>query len=400
MSSIRRKFEAARDRAAELAKIDDRTDEQNQELADQLDRAEALKADLEAEAEREERLNALAAVNRSIALPGTPSDAPVVGKDMSAGEFLSGFYQAYHPNGSATPQEFLDRAAKYIDRATQATADTAGILPAPIVGPIVKLADSRRPAFVSLSSKPMPAKGKTFERPYITQRVTMGTQTEGSALSSQKMVVASDTVTKATQGGTLDITQQDIDWTEPSALESLVQDFVDTYAEWTEGLATDFIESMPVAADTASNGDGYSAWDATDVGTIVTSVIDGIVDVYGRSKRVADTFWMDLAGWAVLAGTTNADDDVTALEMIRRAVRDLQGEMGGGSGFRFVVSPEFAANTRIIGASSLGEAYENQNGLLRANNPGNLSVTMAYSGYTAFWGKHQGFVQLGADPSA
>jgi hypothetical protein len=398
MSTIRRKFEAARDRAAELAKLDERTDAQEQELTDQLDRAEALKADLDAENERESRLNALAEVSRSVAIPGAPT-ATIEKPELSAGEFLSEFYRAYHPNGDSAPAEFLDRAARYIDRATQATADTAGLLPAPIVGPVIKLADSRRPAFVSLTGRPMPMRGKTFERPYVTQRTTAGTQTEGSALSSQKMVVASDTVTKATQGGTLDITQQDIDWTEPSALQTLVQDFVDTYAEWTEGLATDFIEGLPVAADTASNGDGYSAWDATDVGTIVASVVDGIVDVYGRSKRVADTFWLDLVTWATLAQTTNGNDDVTALEMIRRAVGDLQSEMGGGSGFRFVVSPAFASDTRIIGAASLGEAYENQNGLLRAENPSTLSVTMAYSGYTAFWGKHEGFCQLGADPT-
>lgn len=398
------KLQADMDTIEDAAEADGRdlTDDEKTAHADLVNRAATVNEEIEqATAFERTMLEAhatLAKVNgggATVDRAAPVQDAP----ELTVGEFLAAFYTGYHPEHQSTPDEFINRAARYIDRAQQATADTAGIIPAPILGPVIKLADSRRPVFNSLTARTMPAKGKTFERPRITQRTTAGTQTEGQTLDSQKMTIASETVTKATQGGFLDLTQQDIDWTEPSALELLIQDFVDTYAEWTEGLACDFVESMPVAADAANNGDGYSAWDDTDVGTIVTSVVGGIQDVYTRSKRTADTLWLDFASWAALAAKTNDNDDVTALEMIRRAVGDLQSQMGGMGGFRFVVGPEFAANTRIVGSSGLGERYEQQNGLLRALQPSTLSVQLAYSGYTAFYGRYEAFCQLGDDPS-
>lgn len=375
----------------------DLTDDEQSDVEKLYERADALSADIEAEAERAEKLERTAAILSKVnATPGrSPVHRAAADKpdDMTAGEFLAGYFRAYHPDGDSAPDEFLERAAAYIDRAQQTTADTAGIIPTPIIGDVVKLNDARRPVFLSFSQRAMPARGKTFERPYITQQVDVGTQTEGQALNSQKMTLTSDTVTKATQGGYLDLTHQDIDWTEPSSLQIVVQDFVDMYAEWTEGLACDHLEGLPVAADAANNGDGYSAYDATDVGTLVESYVDGVVDVYNRSKRFPDTVWHDLASWATLSSTTNSNNDRTALSMIQEALTQM------GTPVNFVVGPQLAANTRIIGASSLVEAYEQQKGLLRAEEPSTLVVQLAYAGYTAFWGKYEGFVQLGADPT-
>jgi HK97 family phage major capsid protein len=383
------------------AAIDGNRDLTPEEQADQdklFERAETIKPEIEAEAKREGSIQAtadvLAKVNGGTPTPINRAARPAAdAPEMSAGEYLASYYRAYHPQHADAPEEFLERAARYIDRAQQATADTAGILPSPIVGQVVKLSDSRRPAFLSMTQRSMPPKGKTFERPRVTQRVTMATQTEGQALASQKMTLTSDTVTKATQGGSLDITQQDVDWSEPSALEIVVQDFVDMYTEWTEGLACDFLEGLIVAADAAVDGDGYSAYTTTNVGTIVTSYVNGIVNVYNRAKRFPDTIWLDLASWATLTSTTNTNNDRTALSMIKEALDEF-----GGSPVRWVVSPQFAADTRIIGASSLVEAYEQQKGLLRAEKPTTLVVELAYAGYTAFWGNYNGFVQLGTDP--
>jgi hypothetical protein len=402
-TQLRSKFEAARDRAAELAKQAERSDAEETEMNEMLDRAEQIDADLKKASKVDERLDALAEVSRSVAIPGTAVTSEGKPANLTAGEFLAAFYQAHHPEGSSTPEEFLSRAAQYIDattkatyvdRATQATSDTAGIIPAPIIGEVVKLSDSRRPVFNSLTPRGMPAKGKTFERPRVTQRTTAGTQTEGQSLSTQKMTLTSDTVTKATQGGTLDLTVQDIDWTEPEALQIVVADFIDTYAEWTEGLACDFLESQITVGDAADDGSTYSPYTSTNVGTLVTSYINGFVAVYNKAKRFPDTVWHDLASAATLASTTNTNNDRTALSMIREALD----EMGVGN-VRWVTGPQLAANTRIIGASSLIEGYEVQKGLLRAEKPSTLTVELAYAGYTAFWGRHEGFVQLGTDPS-
>lgn len=333
-----------------------------------------------------------------------PKEAP----ELTAGEFLSEYISALHPEGHRDFGRFLDRAARYpvidasgkvldraaLDRAQMATADTAGILPTPIVGSVVKLFDANRPAWNALTHPAMPIKGKTFSRPVITQMVTVAQQTEGNGLSSQKMTVAGETVTKVTYGGTLLMSLQDIEWTEPEALQLVVQDFADQYTAFVEGKACDAIEALPVAAHAASAGTGHSAWTTTNLGTKVASVINGIIKVYGKAKRMPDRLFVDLATWGDWAGTTNTNNDVTFLELLKKALADLPG-MGG---FQFVISPQFAADTRVIGCSSLIEGYEKQRGLLSAPKVSTLEAEIAYSGDVAFWAKHQGFVQLGADP--
>jgi len=401
LTALNTQFQGIRDgidtiNRAAAAESRDLTDAEAKDLDVLFERAEALKPQIETEAAREASIMATADVLARVGGHEVPTvkRAAAANPDLTPGEFLAAYYSAYHPNGNSTPDEFVQRAAAYIDRAQQATGDTAGILPRPIIGEVIKLADSLRPCWNSLTARTMPDKGKTFERPRITQRVTMATQTEGQALASQKMTLTSDTITKATQGGFLDITHQDIDWTEPSALEIVVQDFVDMYAEWTEGLATDFVEGLIGIGDTASNGSTYSPWVTTNVGTIVDSYIDGFVKVYGKAKRMPDTIYLDLAGWALLATTFNTNNDMTALALLRSTLAEF-----GATNVRIVVAPQFAANTRVIACSSLLEAYEQQKGLLRAELPSTLVVQLAYAGYTAFHGRHEGVVQLLTDPT-
>jgi HK97 family phage major capsid protein len=377
----------------------DLTDSENADIDGLLSRAEQLKPEIEQLAQREQSLQATADILARVN-GGTPTSinravaAASEGRELSAGEFFAAYFQAYHPQGASAPEEFLDRAARYIDRAVMASADAAGILPTPIVGNVIKFADSRRPVFNSMAHPSMPDKGKTFERPRVTQRVTVGEQaSEGDTLSTQKMTLTSDTVTKQTFGGYLDLTAQDIDWTEPSALQLVITDFADVYAEVTEGEACDFLESLIVAGDTAVDGSTYSTYTTTNIGTIVTSYVNAVQNVYARAKRFPDTVWLDLASWATLVGTTNANNDTTAMDLLKRALSDL-----GADGMRWVVGPQLAANTRILGVSSLVEAYEQQKGLLRAELPSALKVQIAYAGYVAFWGRYEGFVQLGTDP--
>ena len=62
--------------------------------------------------------------------------------------------------------------------ANQITTDTPGILPTPIVGPVVSIIDASRPLISSLGgAKPLGnIPGSTFSRPYVSQHVTVGKQ--------------------------------------------------------------------------------------------------------------------------------------------------------------------------------------------------------------------------------
>ena len=153
--------------------------------------------------------------------------------------------------------------------ADQKTTDTTGILPTPIVGEVVNLIDANRPLISSLGGAKALAgiPGATFTRPKITQHTLVGTQSgEKTQLPSQKMTIAPVSFSKATYGGTVDISRQDIDWTSPGAWDILIRDLANVYAIQTEtAVATAFKAgathaAVAVATNTWPTGPRRCTW--------------------------------------------------------------------------------------------------------------------------------------------
>lgn len=363
----------------------DLTDTEQADADKLYERAEQLRSEIEPLATREESLKATSDVLARLGLDSVDRAAPPAKQTdptvPTAGEYFAEFFRATGHGGDL--EEFLQRAAT-LDRADMITTDNAGILPKPIIGELIKFADSMRPIFRSFRGRPMPPRGKTFSRPRVTQRVQVGEQAnELEALASRKMTIVGQDVSKRTFGGSLTISHQDIDWTEPELLQIIVDDFIEVYAEVTEGAACDFLEALITT--------NVSAYDDTDVGTLVESYVNGAVAVYNSSKRLPDKVWIDLASFATLASTTNTNNDRTALSMIKEALSEM-----GANGVEWVVGPQLAANTRIIGASNYVEQYEQQKGLLRAERPTSLAHDIAYAGYLAFYARAEAVVGLEA----
>lgn len=384
MSRIRIQFEQARDRAAALAAQADRTEVEDQEMVDQLDRAESLKVDLEEAEARDARIAALGEVSRAITLPGAPAmvkESPA----LTAGEYFS--LTAKMLNGEISEGAFMDRAGRYVDALKDRaytggkTSDVPGILPEPIVGPIIDFYDGTRPVFASFRSMPMPQAGKVFERPKVTQHVVVGEQAaEGDDLPTQKFTVGSDSVTKRTLGGTLDISRQMQDWTDPSALQLIVEDFARVYARYTETLAIAHLVALST---------GSSPWVATNTATITKSFVDGVLAVGNALDNDSGslTLWMDTASMAALAAPTGSTDRTT-IAVVREALESIDQSLN------IVVSRRLPANTRILGDASMVESYEQLHGLLTMEKPTNLTTSISYSGYVAFAGTAAGFVKV------
>ena len=382
MNPLRRKFEAARDRAKELRPIAERTAEQDAELLEVLDRAEQIKAELDAQADTDARLEQLVGdVSRAVQMPGTVitgREAP----ELSAGEYFAAVGKML--NGEMSADEFADRAARYhdFDRATGVSGDVAGILPEPIVGPIIDTYDDRRRVWSSFRQLPMESTGKTFERPKVTQHVLVGEQAaEGEDLASRKFTLGSDTVTKRTFGGTLEVSRQMQDWCTPSALGLVVADFMKVYARFTEAAAVTHLTGLATATE---------LWDPTSTASIVKSFVDGALavgDALDDDEPL--TIWIDTASAAELTAPTGSTD-----RSVWSVVQDALGALD--SSIDWVVSRRLPADTRIIGAGGLVEAYEQRHGLLSMVKPTNLTTDVSYSGYAAFHGIAAGFVSLEA----
>lgn len=274
---------------------------------------------------------------------------------------------------------FPGAPADYVQRiANQTTANTPGLLPEPIVGPINNAIDAARPFVESIGPKDLSGiPGKTFSRPVVTQHTQSGKQSaEKAELPSRQMVIGGVDFAKETRGGTLDVSRQDIDWTSPAAWDAILEDLqfayqVDTEETTAGAFASAVTQSLalPGTNDLA----GWASW-----------IYSAAALSYQGGKRMPTKLWVSLDMWAKLGAV---------VDTARRVNRRGQGADGVSSPTTFageaidlprVVVPSLPAGTVILGVDSLTEFYEERIGLLSAVEPKLLGVEIAYGGYIAY----------------
>ena len=164
----------------------------------------------------------------------------------SAGEFMA----AYHIGGdtfknmnaavaeySASKKTALQAAAGDV-----LTTDTPGLLPVPVLGPLVQDLNFLRPVVEAVGARAYPDSGqsKTFIRPTITTHTSVAAQSpELSAVSATTMVIASNSVAKTTLAGQVTLSVQDIDFTSPAAMQLILNDLMGEYMIASDNLCAD-----------------------------------------------------------------------------------------------------------------------------------------------------------------
>jgi HK97 family phage major capsid protein len=320
------------------------------------------------------------------ALPAEPRRADGGDRAVTyrtAGEFIVDLLRArgMGDRGATPDPAAVQRIAQSRALVDQTTGDTPGILPTPIVGSVVNLIDSNRPLISSLGGA-LPLgniKGTTFTRPKITTHTLVGKQTaEKTVLASQAMKIDPVPFAKETYGGTVDISRQDIDWTDPSAWDILVKDLADVYAIQTETVIAAAFKTAGIGTPVVVAGDTLQEW--------ADALYAAAAASYGASKRMPDRIWCSLDVWAALGSMV----DVARLVLPPTAGDESAGSStlasfrGDVIGLPRIVVPTFPSGTCIIGPSSLYEVYEEVIGLLSVIEPSILGVTVAYGGYVAY----------------
>ena len=268
----------------------------------------------------------------------------------------------------------------------QTTADTPGLLPTPIVGPVVNTIDASRPFITSIGTLPLPDAGGGFIRPKITQHVDAGLQVgEKTQLPSRKMIVSQVPFSKKTFGGTVDISRQDIDWTSPPAWDALVQDLADVYgAECEQTVAADFA-ALVVQTTAAAATDSLEGWVSALYEAAGLCYMGGAAAGSTPMGRLPDRLWVSLDMWQKLGSIV----DVARMA----APPSPAGNLGTSELSTFagdilstprIVVPSFPAGTVILGNAAMYEFRENTIGLLTAVEPSILGVEVAYGGYAAY----------------
>jgi len=298
----------------------------------------------------------------------------------TAGAWVVDYLMSRAPGGIDVSSEQRAAARDRIQRAVanQTTADNPGLIPEPIIGPVINFIDNRRPVWNTFTQRPITA-GPLFYRPRVTQHTLVGPQTaEKTELPSRKMLVERVPVTVATYGGVVDISLQDIQWSNPSIMQAIIDDLRAQYVLQTEGVAAGLLnttgDANTITADSAdAQGLIKALYDAsaavfTGIGLLPTHVAMS-VDVWARIGSLTDA-----GGRPIFPsmGPANAPGMMNATSL-----------NGSVVGLIPVVSSGLPADTLIVYRADALEGWEQLIGVLQVTEPRLLGTEVAYAGFAA-----------------
>ena len=276
------------------------------------------------------------------------------------------------------------------------TTDTPGLLPVPVLGPLFQDLNFVRPVVSAFGARSMPnTPSKTFIRPTITTHTSAATQTEGSAASATTMVIASNTVTKSTVAGQVTLSVQDIDFTDPAALNLVLNDLAGEYLIATDNIAADNL----VSGKTASG----STWTVTadDPSGLISALYDAAREIAEDSNYFPTHLCVSPDVWEKLGKQLDADkrpvfgyntNGLIGTNSIG-LVSGLQYTSMNVLGLEVVVDNNFASGTMLVVYAPGFEIYEQQRGLMSVEVPSTLGRTFSYYGYFATFVAKSSFIQ-------
>ena len=320
----------------------------------------------------------------------------------NAGEFMA----AYHIGGdtfknmNAAVQEYSasKRTALQAAAGDVLTSDTPGLLPIPVLQPLVQDLNFLRPVCEAVGVRAYPDGGrqKTFIRPTITTHTSVASQsTELSAVSATTMVIASNSVSKTTLAGQVSLSSQDISFTSPEAMSLILNDLMGEYMIASDNLAADNL----LTAATSSG-----VWDGT-VTDLLKSVYDAANDISSNRNWLPTTMFVSVDVWSQL-GQLIGTDGRPVFPLLANGLSGMNalGSQSAASwngnplGLQLVVDSNFANKTMIItrvgqGQGDAYEFYESIQGLLSVDTPSTLGKTMSFHGYVSTFAAISGMIR-------
>jgi HK97 family phage prohead protease len=319
----------------------------------------------------------------------------------TAGEFMA----AYHIGGdtfknmNAAVADYTasKRTALQAAAGDVLTTDTPGLLPVPVLGPLVQDLNFLRPVVDAVGARAYPDSGqsKTFIRPTITTHTSVASQSELGSASATTMVIASNSISKTTLAGQVTLSVQDIDFTSPAAMQLILNDLMGEYMIASDNLAADNL----LTAATSSG-----VWDGT-VADLLKSVYDSAVDISSNRNWTPTHMFVSPDVWGQLGQLA----DTTGRPVFPFIGAGLTGQnaLGGGQasswngnplGLQLVVDSNFAAKTMIItrvgqGAGDAYEFYESIRGLMSVEQPSVLGRNMSFHGYVSTFAAISGMIR-------
>jgi HK97 family phage prohead protease len=261
------------------------------------------------------------------------------------------------------------------------TTDTPGLLPTPIVAPVYNNFIGRRPVVDAVGVRAMPGGGKVFIRPEVTTHTSIGASISEQSPTAGTLVVFNNQVTKQIFGGYVNVSEAELDWSDPAVLQVLLDDMGRIYANATDNYAADQLAS---GATTTSNFTAASVDDPSYWAEWVANAAETILSA--SNGNLPTHMFMNPSMWAELLKLSDtADRPLFPQVGPMNAFGSLApGQVNGNAfGLQVVVDRNFNAATTIIADASGFELFEQQKGAISIDSPSTLSRTIAFRGYFA-----------------
>jgi len=266
------------------------------------------------------------------------------------------------------------------------TESTPGILPEIITGSVYDGLNPIRPFVTAIGTRAMPTAGATFRRPKITTRPTVTQQAaQFDQLNASTVVVQNNDISKLSFGTFVTVSEQDLDWSDPSSIDIILNQLAIAYGQATDNYAVDTchaaISQTSAVADTSKGAD----W--------VAAIYEGARQISASSNYLPTHMVVTPGSWAALSSSV---DDSNRPVFPYTGAPNLMGQNAAGNasattwngnplGLVLVVDRNTPGSFmgHAAGPAAGFEFYEQQKGAISVEVPATLGRTIAFRGYAA-----------------
>ena len=307
------------------------------------------------------------------------------------GEYMAAFHigGATFAKVNAAYKVAADKQKSAFEFGATDTGDFPGTLPLPVISPVVQNLNYIRPLVTALGARALPnGNGFSFIRPTISTHTSAAVQaSQNTDVSQTAMVVAANQVERITVGGSAVLSMQLVDFTDPAALNVILNDLMGQYMLATDAVACDALNSASQSSGT---------WDGVSAAGLLTALYTAAYDASVGTNFFVDTLVLPVKQWQYL-GQLVDDSDRPVFPAIGAPGLLGMNTLGAGSaaqwsgqnplGLQTVVDSQLDAidnkNLTLINASRSFEFYENMRGLMTVEQPSKIAREFSYSGTVA-----------------
>jgi hypothetical protein len=266
------------------------------------------------------------------------------------------------------------------------TESTPGILPEIITGSVYDSLNPVRPFVTAIGTRAMPTQGGTFRRPVITTRPVVAEQAaQFDQLNASTVVVSNNDVVKRSFGTFVTVSEQDLDWSDPSSIDIILNQLAIAYGQATDNYAVDTCHAAITQTSPVSDTDDGAVW--------VKAIYEGARQISLNSNYLPTHMVVTPGTWAALGGSTDSQDRPV---FPYTGAPNLMGQNAAGTssatswngnplGLVLVVDKNTPGSFmgHAAGPAAGFEFYEQQKGAISVEVPATLGRTIAFRGYAA-----------------